>query len=166
MRLTNDGRPFPTVKGRTCTNPSDSSICDSRRWQLNQALCNRLRTMRPIYQSREKSRLLSNEPSPVRLVSKALTRAKENQMQASQTLPLSSSTSSWPGRILSGIASLFLLMDAGMHIANPGFVVDASHKLGWAPGLAPALGIIQLACLALYLFPRTAILGAVLMTGD
>ena len=86
-------------------------------------------------------------------------------MQASQTLPLSSSTSSWPGRILSGIASLFLLMDAGMHIANPGFVVDASHKLGWAPGLAPALGIIQLACLALYLFPRTAILGAVLMTG-
>ena len=38
-------------------------------------------------------------------------------------------------------------------------------QLGWPPGYAFMIGIIELACVVLYLIPRTSVLGAVLMTG-
>ena len=71
----------------------------------------------------------------------------------------------WTGRILWVLAVPFLLMDAGIHIANIAPVVEASRQLGFPPHLMPAIGIVQLVCLALYLIPRTAPLGAVLLTG-
>jgi hypothetical protein len=43
--------------------------------------------------------------------------------------------------------------------------VDASAKLGYGAGLTLGIGILELACLAVYLFPRTAPLGALLLTG-
>ena len=43
--------------------------------------------------------------------------------------------------------------------------VAGMNQLGWAPSLAPMLGVVLLSCLALYAFPRTAVLGAVLLTG-
>jgi hypothetical protein len=44
-------------------------------------------------------------------------------------------------------------------------VVDASILLGFPIGLAPGVGILLLACLAIYLLPRTSVLGAILLTG-
>jgi hypothetical protein len=71
----------------------------------------------------------------------------------------------WPGRVLSGIPALFLAFDAAMKLANPAFVAEASVKAGIPAELAVPLGVILAACLALYLIPRTAPLGAVLLTG-
>jgi hypothetical protein len=71
----------------------------------------------------------------------------------------------WPGRVLSGIPAAFLAFDAAMKLANPAFVSEASVKAGVPAELAVVLGVILTACLALYLIPRTAPLGAVLLTG-
>ena len=71
----------------------------------------------------------------------------------------------WAGRALSGLAVLFLTMDAVMKVLAPPFVVEGTAKLGYPVSMILPLGLIQLACLALYLIPRTALIGAVLWTG-
>ena len=69
------------------------------------------------------------------------------------------------GRILSGIAVLFLTFDLSIKLAGAKEAVDGTVKLGWQPHHLPILGGLQLVCLVLYLIPRTAPLGAVLWTG-
>ena len=71
----------------------------------------------------------------------------------------------WPGRVLTAIPALFLAFDVAIKFANPPMVAEASIKLGLPLELAPVLGVVLAACLALYLIPRTAPLGAVLLTG-
>lgn len=69
------------------------------------------------------------------------------------------------GHILTGLAALFLAMDVAMKLAGAKAAVDGTAQLGFAPGTVPILGVIGLACLVLYIIPRTAPLGAVLWTG-
>ena len=76
-----------------------------------------------------------------------------------------STKSRWAGRILTGIAVLFLTFDLAMKLAGAKEAVDGTVKLGWQPHHLPILGGLQLVCLVLYLIPRTAPLGAVLWTG-
>jgi hypothetical protein len=71
----------------------------------------------------------------------------------------------WTGRILTGLPVLFLLMDTGIKLANLPIVTETMNQLGYRPELTPAIAILQVACLALYLIPATAPLGAVLITG-
>lgn len=71
----------------------------------------------------------------------------------------------WTGRILSILAVLFMLFDAGAHLFKPAPVVQAFLQLGFPLRLSICLGIIQLVCVLIYVIPRTAILGAVLITG-
>jgi DoxX-like protein len=71
----------------------------------------------------------------------------------------------WAGRVISGLVILFLVMDITMKLANLDVVAQASLQLGWDPGKARTLGVILLVCTALYAYPRTAILGATLLTG-
>lgn len=71
----------------------------------------------------------------------------------------------WTGRILSILAVLFMLFDAGAHLLKPAPVVQAFLQLGFPLRLSICLGIIQLVCVVIYVIPRTAILGAVLITG-
>src|SRR5277367_5831089 len=71
----------------------------------------------------------------------------------------------WAGRILSALSVLFLLFDAGGHLVVPPEVVEAFNRLGYPVGLSRALGIIELVCLVAYVIPRTAIFGAILLTG-
>jgi hypothetical protein len=71
----------------------------------------------------------------------------------------------WIGRILSGIAVLFMAADAITHILKIQPVIEAFHKLAIPETLSTPLGILVLVCLALYLYKRTRILGAVLLTG-
>ena len=69
------------------------------------------------------------------------------------------------GLALTGIAVLFLAVDAiGKFVAQKE-AVEGTLALGWQVHHLPILGAIQLVCLALYLVPRTAPLGAVLWTG-
>jgi hypothetical protein len=80
--------------------------------------------------------------------------------------PISISKKSiWTGRILSGLITAFLLFDAVIHLLKPAPVVEAFAKLHLPLSLAVDLGIVELLCLALYVIPRTSILGAVLLTG-
>ncbi len=80
----------------------------------------------------------------------------------------SSSTSSrnlWAGRIISGLAVLFMLFDAVIHVLKITPVVEAFAQLGFPLGVARGLGIVELVCIALYVIPRTSVLGAILLTG-
>jgi len=71
----------------------------------------------------------------------------------------------WAGRVLSGIAVLFLLFDATIHLLKPEAVVKGFADLGYPIGVSLPLAIIELVCIVLYLIPRTSIFGAVLLTG-
>ena len=70
----------------------------------------------------------------------------------------------WIGRILSAIPTLFLVFDGAIKLVHPAAVTEASERMGFPDHLAGPLGVILLACLALYLVPRTAVLGATLLT--
>ena len=69
------------------------------------------------------------------------------------------------GRIVSGLAAIFIAIDGVMKLATPEPVVEAMAELGYPDRLSVGIGILLLACLAVYLYPRTSILGAVLLTG-
>ena len=74
----------------------------------------------------------------------------------------------WIGRALSGLVLLFLAMDAGGKLIAPELMIAHSPPLGLPAdaGFMRLLGTILLACAALYAWPRTALLGAVLLTGS
>jgi uncharacterized membrane protein YphA (DoxX/SURF4 family) len=73
----------------------------------------------------------------------------------------------WIGRILSGLAAAFLVLDGVMKLFQPRFVIESTRDIGWPadPLTLAVLGGLLLVITALYLFPRTAVLGAVLLTG-
>lgn len=71
----------------------------------------------------------------------------------------------WVGRVLGGLPALFLLADGAMKLPKPPFVVEATVKFGYAESVIVPLGIVLLTCTVLYLIPRTAVLGAILLTG-
>ena len=71
----------------------------------------------------------------------------------------------WGGYILSAIPVLFLLMDGIMKLFKPAFVVNGTVELGYSESVIVPLGMVLTACTVLYLIPRTAVLGAVLLTG-
>jgi len=81
-----------------------------------------------------------------------------------ETVPVSN-TRLWGGRIASGIPALFLLVDGAMKLAKPTVVVETTMQLGYPQGVIVPLGIVLLASTLLYLVPRTAVLGAILLTG-
>ena len=72
----------------------------------------------------------------------------------------------WTGRVLSSLAILFLLFDAAIKLASPPIppVVDAMARLGYPLALAPVIGVLALAGVALYAIPRTSIIGAIFLT--
>jgi DoxX-like protein len=76
-----------------------------------------------------------------------------------------SGKSVWAGRILSALAVMFLLFDGILHAMNPAPVVAAFAQLGYPNNLALGIGIVELACVGVYVLPRTSVLGAVLLTG-
>jgi hypothetical protein len=71
----------------------------------------------------------------------------------------------WTGRVLSGIAVAFLALDAAMKVFSVPAAVEGTVALGYPESVLFGLGVVQAICLAVYLIPRTAILGAILWTG-
>jgi DoxX-like family len=71
----------------------------------------------------------------------------------------------WAGRIISALPALFLLFDGIMKLVKPPFVVEATVQLGYPESVIAGLGVVLTACTILYLIPRTAVLGAILLTG-
>lgn len=72
----------------------------------------------------------------------------------------------WTGRIMSGLVILFMLFDGIFKFVAPDDLMKESvAQLGYQLHHAPILGTLALICPVLYIIPRTAILGAVLLTG-
>lgn len=76
-----------------------------------------------------------------------------------------SRASVWTGRVISMLACALLVMDGAMKLAKPAAVVDATRQLGYPESQVVGLGILLLACTTLYAIPRTAVIGAILLTG-
>jgi hypothetical protein len=71
----------------------------------------------------------------------------------------------WTGLALSGIAILFLLFDSLGKLLKVAPVVEGTAQLGYPESAIVPIGVILLLCVVTYVVPRTAILGAVLLTG-
>ncbi len=71
----------------------------------------------------------------------------------------------WAGYIISGLPVLFLLFDAIGKFVKPEPVVTGTLELGYPESTILPIGIILLVCTILYAIPRTAVLGAILLTG-
>jgi len=74
----------------------------------------------------------------------------------------------WVGRVLTGLVAAFLLADSGMKLAVPEMMAaNTPPNMGWPldSGTLRMLGVLLIVPTLLYLWPRTALLGAILITG-
>lgn len=71
----------------------------------------------------------------------------------------------WAGFVVSTLPTLFLLMDAVGKLIKPAPVVEGTLELGYQDSVIVPLGLVLLFCTALYIIPKTSVLGAILLTG-
>ncbi|HVB40698.1 MAG TPA: DoxX family protein [Terriglobales bacterium] len=71
----------------------------------------------------------------------------------------------WAGRIISGLAVVFLLFDSISKLLRMASVMAAAAQMGFNARQIVAIGVVLLICLILYVIPRTSMLGAILLTG-
>lgn len=71
----------------------------------------------------------------------------------------------WTGRIISGLIVLFLLFGSIYGIINAAKLAPQAAKYGYPEGAMLKIQITLIICALIYAFPRTAILGAILLTG-
>jgi hypothetical protein len=71
----------------------------------------------------------------------------------------------WSGRIMSGLAVLFLVFDSVGKLLEVQPVIDGTVQLGYSRDVVFGLGVVLLACVLLYIVPRTSVLGAIVLTG-
>ena len=71
----------------------------------------------------------------------------------------------WSGRVLSGLMALMFVFDGLGHLMKPAPVVEAFARLGYPLSTSVGIGVLLLVCTAIYVTPRTSILGAILLTG-
>ncbi len=71
----------------------------------------------------------------------------------------------WTGWIIGVLLSLLLIFGAAMSFAKPPTVVEGMKKFGYPAHDIVPLAIVELCCAIIYLIPRTAVLGAILLTG-
>ena len=71
----------------------------------------------------------------------------------------------WTSYVMSGLVILFMLMDGIMKFVKPPEVIEGTLALGFGEEHLPIIGTLGLTSTLLYIFPRTTILGAILLTG-
>lgn len=87
-------------------------------------------------------------------------------MHDSLALPNSDPSSRllWTGRVISGLATAFLVFDAAMKLVAIAPVIEATTRLGYAASDVRPIGGVLLLATLLYAIPRTAVLGALFVT--
>jgi hypothetical protein len=90
---------------------------------------------------------------------------EDESMQAIAETVEGSKAMLWTGRIISGLAGLMLVLDSVGHLMKPAPVVEAFARLGYPLSASVGIGVLLLICTAIYLIPRTRVLGAILLTG-
>jgi hypothetical protein len=86
-------------------------------------------------------------------------------MQSSTQSATESKGMFWTGRVLSGLMALLLVFDGVGHLMKPAPVVEAFARLGYPLSASVGIGLLALICTAIYVIPRTSVLGAILLTG-
>ena len=76
-----------------------------------------------------------------------------------------STATRWTGYVMTILPALFLLLDGVIKLFKPGFVVDATTRLGYQESVIVPIGIVLVICTVIYLLPVTSVLGAILLTG-
>ena len=71
----------------------------------------------------------------------------------------------WTGRIISGLFAFLLALDALGKFMKPEPVVQGTLELGYPVSVIVPLGVLLLAGVIFYALPRTAVFGAILLTG-
>jgi len=71
----------------------------------------------------------------------------------------------WAARILAGVPIGLLTLDAGIKLARLAPAVTGTVQLGYPPSVVFGIGLIEILCVLAYAIPRTAVVGAVLLTG-
>jgi hypothetical protein len=69
------------------------------------------------------------------------------------------------GIVLTTLVALFLTFDTVMKVLRLAPAVEGTTALGYPVDRVFPIGIIELVCLVLYLIPRTAVLGAIMLSG-
>ena len=69
------------------------------------------------------------------------------------------------GKFLSGLAAVLLALDSVGKLVRAQAVLDGTTQLGYSVNTVFPLGVLLLACVVIYIVPRTAIFGALLLTG-
>jgi DoxX-like family len=69
------------------------------------------------------------------------------------------------GLAITALVVAFLLFDSVTKLLQVPAVVEATEQMGFPASTVPIIGGTLLLCLVLYVVPRTAVLGAVLLTG-
>ena len=85
-------------------------------------------------------------------------------LAAQSPAPATPKPMAWAGWALTGLFALFMTFDIAIKLLDLKVVRNTLVALGYPPELGRPIGVIELVCLALYLNPRTATLGAVLFT--
>ena len=78
---------------------------------------------------------------------------------------LATRSARWAGRVVSALVVAFLAFDGISKALTVEPVVEATTRLGYPEGSVFGIGVTLLVCTALYAVPRTAFLGAILLTG-
>ena len=71
----------------------------------------------------------------------------------------------WVGRLVSCAPVAMVLMSARWKLTHDPWYVQEFARIGWAASMLELLATLQLTAIALFVVPRTAVLGAVLLTG-
>ena len=71
----------------------------------------------------------------------------------------------WAGRIISVAPVFICLSSARWKLTHNAWYVGEWQRIGWPAGEISGIGLLQIACVVLYLIPQTALLGTVLLTG-
>lgn len=71
----------------------------------------------------------------------------------------------WTGRIMSYLPALLFVFSGLMKFNRTPELEKGFEHLQMPVAFATGLGVLELACTVLYLIPRTAVLGAILLTG-
>ena len=81
-------------------------------------------------------------------------------------MPTATSSSSlvWAGWVVSALVTTFLIFDGGTKVLRVTPVLEACEKVGLRADTVVGIGTVLLACTALYVVPRTTVLGGILLT--
>ncbi len=77
--------------------------------------------------------------------------------------PANSRAAAIAGWTLTGLFGAFMLFDVGIKLARLSMVEQTGAQLGLPPGSGFVIGLMEALIVGLYLVPRTAVLGAVLI---